>query len=74
LEILSDVLGRPVLRIGFRVLEIALEVAGRFDVFTLGPPPIQFLERGPIHLSLIATRERFEVLPNSGRETHRQQL
>ena len=65
-EVLTDVCGGAALDIGFRVLEVALEVAGGTNILSFRPPPIQLLERCPIDLGLIATGEVFEILPDSG--------
>jgi hypothetical protein len=63
---LSDVRGGAALDIGFRVLEIPLEVAGGANILAFRSPPIQLLERSPIDLGLLATGEVFEILPDSG--------
>jgi hypothetical protein len=57
---------RTTLDIGFRVLEVALEVTGSANILSFRSPPIQLLERHPIDLGLIATGEVLEILPDSG--------
>ena len=56
---------------GLRILIIALEVTGYFDIVTFCAALENVFERLPIHLRSVAAGQMIEFLFHSRRETHR---